>query len=65
MRWFRQLLVPGLTAALVLVWTTARLPAQSGTGNGEWRTYGADLANTRYAPLDQVNASNFSKLELA
>src|SRR5438034_176778 len=65
MRWFRQLLVPGLTAALVLVWTTARLPAQSGTGNGEWRTYGADLANTRYAPLDQINASNFSKLELA
>jgi quinoprotein glucose dehydrogenase len=65
MRWFRQLLVPGLTAALVLVWTTVRLPAQSGTENGEWRTYGADLANTRYAPLDQINASNFSKLELA
>src|SRR5437762_8615574 len=65
MRWFRQLLVPGLTAALVLVWTTARLPAQSGTGNGEWRTYGADLANTRYAPLDQITAANFSKLEVA
>jgi quinoprotein glucose dehydrogenase len=31
----------------------------------EWPTYGADLANTRYAPLDQVNAGNFGKLEVA
>ena len=31
----------------------------------EWPTYGADLANTRYRPLDQINASNFSQLELA
>src|SRR5207253_8547633 len=41
------------------------LEAQSGARNGEWRTYGGDLGNTRYAPLDQVNASNFSKLEIA
>jgi quinoprotein glucose dehydrogenase len=32
---------------------------------GEWRTYGADLASTRYSPLDQINASNFSTLEIA
>ena len=32
---------------------------------GEWPTYGADLASTRYSPLDQINASNFSKLQLA
>ena len=25
----------------------------------------ADLAGTRYRPLDQINASNFSKLEVA
>src|SRR5439155_11082991 len=25
----------------------------------------ADLANSKYRPLDQINASNFSKLELA
>jgi quinoprotein glucose dehydrogenase len=31
----------------------------------EWPTYGADLANTRYRPLDQINTSNFSSLELA
>jgi quinoprotein glucose dehydrogenase len=31
----------------------------------EWPTYGADLRSTRYRPLDQINASNFSKLEVA
>jgi quinoprotein glucose dehydrogenase len=31
----------------------------------EWPTYGADLANTRYRPLDQINTSNFGSLELA
>ena len=33
--------------------------------NGEWRTYGGDLGNTRYAPLDQITADNFNKLEVA
>ncbi len=31
----------------------------------EWTTYGADLASTKYAPLDQVNKDNFSKLQIA
>ncbi|MBZ5604128.1 MAG: pyrroloquinoline quinone-dependent dehydrogenase [Acidobacteriia bacterium] len=39
--------------------------AQTGTTNGEWRNYGGDLGATRYAPLDQINASNFNKLEVA
>jgi len=38
---------------------------QSGTKNGEWPTYGGDLGNTKYAPLDQITADNFSKLEIA
>ena len=54
-----------LTAALVVASTAVRVPAQSGAPAGEWRTYGGDLGNTRYAPLDQINAANFSKLELA
>jgi quinoprotein glucose dehydrogenase len=32
---------------------------------GEWRVYGADLANTKYSPLDQINAENFSRLRVA
>ncbi len=43
----------------------AGLLAQSGAKNGEWPTYGGDLGNTRYSPLDQINASNFSTLEVA
>jgi len=39
--------------------------AQSGTKNGEWRSYGGDLGSTRYAPLDQINGGNFDKLEVA
>jgi quinoprotein glucose dehydrogenase len=33
--------------------------------DGEWPTYGADLRSTRYRPLDQIDASNFNKLEMA
>jgi len=39
--------------------------AAHSTKNGEWPSYAADLASTRYSPLDQINASNFSKLEVA
>src|SRR5215472_15622668 len=35
------------------------------TRNGEWPTNGADVKFTRYSPLDQINAGNFNKLELA
>src|ERR1700726_2992752 len=38
---------------------------QPSTRNGEWPTNGADVKFTRYSPLDQINASNFSKLEVA
>ena len=40
--------------------TTSTAPA-----NTNWTTYGADLASTRYAPLDQINKENFSKLQVA
>jgi glucose dehydrogenase len=54
-----------LVAGALTVAVAATLVAQAGAKNGEWRTYGGDVANTRYAPLDQIDASNFGKLELA
>jgi quinoprotein glucose dehydrogenase len=33
--------------------------------DGEWPTYAADVRGSRYRPLDQINASNFSSLEIA
>ena len=58
------------TAALaslvvVIAGTSVILSGQTGAKNGEWRTYGGDVGNTRYSPLDQINASNFKNLEVA
>ena len=50
---------------LLALGTTMTLQGQTGAPNGEWRTYGGDLASTRYSALDQINAQNFSKLEVA
>ena len=50
---------------LALVFLPPKLAAQSGARDSEWPTYGADLAGTRYRPLDQIDASNFNKLEVA
>jgi quinoprotein glucose dehydrogenase len=38
--------------------------AQDGVPDGEWRTYGGDLASTRYSALDQIDAGNFEELEV-
>ncbi len=38
---------------------------QPSTKNGEWPHYTADLKGTKYSPLDQIDASNFNKLEVA
>ena len=40
-------------------------PAQPSTKSGEWPTYNGDIRGTRYSPLDQINGSNFNKLEIA
>jgi quinoprotein glucose dehydrogenase len=64
----------GAVALLLLLWAAGmQVPASAQDGRPaapagetwEWKTYGADLASTRYAPLDQINAANFSKLEVA
>ena len=51
-------------ACLVLITTTPN-HAQTGAQNGEWRTYGGDLGNTHYSPLDQIKATNFDQLQVA
>jgi quinoprotein glucose dehydrogenase len=53
-----------LFLAGVLFWPAAVF-AQFHPKDTEWPTYAADLAGTRYRPLDQINASNFSDLEIA
>jgi quinoprotein glucose dehydrogenase len=38
---------------------------QPSTKNGDWPAYTADIRGSRYSPLDQINATNFKKLEVA
>jgi len=54
-------------AILVVVFamTNGRLSGQAGAPMREWRTWGGDLANTKYSPLEQINKDNFSRLEVA
>jgi len=53
----------GTLCVAPLAWS--QFSAQPSTKNGEWPTYAGDLKGTRYAPLGQINASNFSQLEVA
>jgi quinoprotein glucose dehydrogenase len=41
--------------------------AQSGydTSKGQWPSYGGDLANSKYSPLDQINRDNIKDLQVA
>ena len=59
------LVIAVIAVASIAVVAQQRGPTGVGAPNGEWRTYGGDLRSTRYAPLDQINKDNFSKLEVA
>ncbi|MBM4193750.1 MAG: hypothetical protein FJ202_05140 [Gemmatimonadetes bacterium] len=58
-------------AVMAIAGFTAALSARQGSGlvrgnkPGEWRFWGGDAWATRYSPLDQINASNFSQLQVA
>src|SRR5438270_2330375 len=43
----------------------AKSAAQWKAKDTDWPSYAADLAGTRYRPLDQINATNFNDLEIA
>jgi glucose dehydrogenase len=74
----RATLIPGLVILIVAAFlslprlaprltivsgqTTSGMPS---TKNGEWPMYTADLRGSKYSPLDQIDASNFNKLEVA
>ena len=52
-------------ALTAVAWLTPGVLGQQGARNGEWRSYGGDAGHTRYSALDQINAANFSRLEVA
>jgi quinoprotein glucose dehydrogenase len=40
-------------------------PASNAPSAGEWKSYGGDIGNTRYAALDQIGKDNFNRLQVA
>src|SRR6266850_2400479 len=65
MKMFSRCMTSTALAACLMMWASTPGTGQSGAKNGEWRNYGADLGNTHYSPLDQVNADNFYKMQVA
>src|SRR6516164_4583945 len=58
---------PMLRTIIIAVCAFAAVPsfAQWKPLDTEWPTYTADLYGSKYRPLDQINGSNFGKLEIA
>ena len=54
-----------LSVVLSMILMMPSLLVAQGTENGEWRSYGGDIANTRYSGLDEISAENFGDLEVA
>jgi quinoprotein glucose dehydrogenase len=70
MRRVVQLAIAAAVAAGAFVWIAPAVTGQTpsavpSTRNGEWPMYTADLRGSKYSPLDQINAANFNKLEVA
>jgi quinoprotein glucose dehydrogenase len=62
---FFKVVPPLGAAAAFLVFVTPPAKTQQGAADQNWRSYGGDIANTRYSPLNQIDAGNYSKLQLA
>jgi quinoprotein glucose dehydrogenase len=60
---YRAGLMAAFSAGVLVV--NAAVVSGPSTTRGEWLTYGGDLANTRYSPLDQITSTNFKELEIA
>jgi len=54
-----------LSIAATLASVAGLALAQPAAKDTEWPSYNADVRGSRYRPLDQINASNFNKLEVA
>jgi quinoprotein glucose dehydrogenase len=54
-----------LPLAAVFMLASMAVSGQAGAKNGEWPHWGADLGNTKYSPLDQINRDNVKTLRIA
>ena len=59
----RRICIAGLCFGLLVV-QAGEVHGQQSAVHGEWRSYGADRANTKYTPLAQIDRDNVSKLRV-
>ena len=60
-----RLLAVGVLFVSISSLASGQSPALPSTARGDWTYYNADIKGSKYSPLDQINASNFNKLEVA
>lgn len=61
----RRIVVLGACLAAAALLQAPAFGQHRGTPEGEWRYQSGDAWGTRYSPLEQINAANFEKLEVA
>jgi len=62
--WQARAVVTAMVATALTV-PGAGQPSTLSSGKGEWPAYAADRGSTRYSPLDQINAKNVNRLQVA
>ena len=62
---FSKAVPPLAAAAAFFAFFAPPATTQQSAPNVNWRSYGSDPTNTRYSPLTQIDATNFSQLQLA
>ncbi len=53
------------SSVLIVVLGAGLVAAQSTVPDGEWHAFGRDAANSKYSPLDELTAENFTDLQIA
>src|SRR5579862_166039 len=61
----KQLIGKVIVLSVLLAVPAFQAWAQKGSAGADWRYHSGDAGGTKYSPLDQINASNVSKLKIA
>jgi len=64
-RWLIPLAAPLMVAGGLLATLRGQTARPASNQKNDWVYYGGDARNWRYMPFDQINASNFSSLQVA
>ena len=61
----RTLIVTITLGVVIVVTGASALRAQDEPATGAWPSYGGDTGSTKYSPLDQIDATNVARLQVA